>query len=265
MNRANTSARAITLDRASLGQVMNHTDEDPATGIEQFGDFPAEQIGGAVLYAETEGALCLPKDVEMIVLVLRRSADAVVISLRESDAVRASQNLADRSDAGLSNERQVSGWIAETSSLIPADAHTFDGLCKTLDAVCEQATRLLPSLDALLDGEQRLLDEIAEPLTVLTYNLRARLACFRSSVEAITAGDPDHTREVWPTLITTLEAGESSEDWDGDRQIAYQVDPVGRPHLARQLLAARTDLVTAGCLTPADLPDPDRGFGAYLG
>lgn len=58
------------------------------------------------------------------------------------------------------------------------------------------ANGLLASLKALLDGEELLIDLIAVPLTVLTYNDRARLASYRSNVEEITEGDPDQTRNV---------------------------------------------------------------------
>jgi len=69
---------------------------------------------------------------------------------------------------------------------------------------------------------------------------------------------------VWPLLIEALERGEASEDWDGDRQRAFHLQPGGEPHLARQLADARTAVIAAGKVTQDALPDPDGGFEGYL-
>ena len=264
MSRPNTAARAVTFDRARLEEAMCHTREEPAAGMEDFGDYAAEQIAGAVLYAEQERALSRPEDIEMIVQALRPSADAVTISLRESFAARASQSAIGRAAAGLPRERQVSSWSTPTSVLMPEHSETFEGVCETLGAVCEEATRLLPCLDALRDGEDMLMSLISAPLTVLTYNDRGRLASYRANVGDVTEGDPDQAKMSWALLIETLERGEADEDWDGSRQRAFRLQPNGEPHLARQLHALREELIAAGDASAEQLPEPDDGLDAYL-
>jgi hypothetical protein len=243
--------RAFRLDRRALAASLGLEDDDGECGLERFGDTPAEQVAGAVLHAEENGALVIPEGMELHMLKLDAATNAV--ALRETHIAR-------RVAAGLPTERQVTTWSIELASLPDGDETPFGALCVTLEEVCREANQLLPSFHAMLAGEQLL----SEPLTVLTYDLRARLASFRSSVEGITKGDPDRTRKVWPALVAALENGEGDEDWDGNRQTAYKVEPAGTPHLARQLVAARTELLSTGHLTLEALPDPERGFDAYL-
>ena len=264
MNQLATPKRAITFDRARLADVMCHSEEEPASGVEQFGDHPADQIARAVLHAEQEHALSWPAEIDVIVTVLQRSASAVVISLRESNDAITGEHLQARRDADLLTQRQVSTWSIAISQLMPENADTFDGLCKTLEAVCEEVTRLLPTFDALLDGEQRLIERIAEPLTVLKYDTDGRLGSYPSSVDGLTDGDAEQARILWPLLVEALEDGLANDEWDGDRQRAYLVEDIDRPHLARQLFALRDDLIANGDASAEQLPEPNDGLAAYL-
>jgi hypothetical protein len=92
----------------------------------------------------------------------------------------------------------------------------------------------------------------------------ARLNCYRSSVGALTEGDADQARALWPQLITTLEEGEDNGEWDGDRQRAYSVEDRDRPHLARQMIALREELISNAQATAAQLPEPAAGLDSSL-
>ena len=69
---------------------------------------------------------------------------------------------------------------------------------------------------------------------------------------------------LWPLLITALEDGLANDEWDGDRQRAYSVEARDRPHLARQMLAVREELVSQGRASIEELPDPTDGFDSFL-
>ena len=208
MPQINANPDEFTLDRERLTAKMLD-DYGELVGIDSFGESDPERIAQATRYATYGGAVACPAEITMIVDALPPAAGAVILSLCESHEVRAHQGMRRRIDAGLSNERQVSLWSLETEHLIGKDAG-FLGFCSTVEHVCAEATKLLPSFRAMLDGEQQLLDRIAEPLTVLTYDTRARLNCYRSSVEALTEGDADQARALWPRLTATLEEGEDT-------------------------------------------------------
>ena len=253
----------FTLDRERLTAKMLEDHGEPI-GIDAFGESDPERIAGAIRYATHGGAVTCPSEISMIVDALPPVAASVILSLCESHEVRAHQGMQRRIDAGLSDERQISMWSLETESLIDRDNAEFEGLCSTLEAVCAEATKLLPSLRALLDGEQRLLDRIAEPLTVLTYDTGARLNCHRSSVEELTQGDAEQARALWSQLITTLEEGEDNGEWDGDRQRAFTIEDRDRPYLARQMVAVREELVSQCRVSAEELPNPAQGFDSFL-
>lgn len=255
-------ADEFTLDRERLTAKMLEDYGEPV-GIDAFGESDPERIAGAIRYATYGGTVTCPAEITMIVDALPPTAAAVILSLCESHEVRAHQGMQRRIEAGLSNERQVSLWSLETEHLI-GDEAGFQGLCSAVEQVCAEATKLLPSFRAMLDGEQQLLDRIAEPLTVLIYDTRARLSCHRSSVQALTEGDADQARALWPQLIATLEEGEDNGEWDGDRQRSYSVEDRDRPHLARQMLALREELISNGHATAAQLPEPVAGLDSYL-
>jgi hypothetical protein len=262
MPQINASPDEFTLDRDRVTAKMLEDYGEPV-GIDSFGESDPERIAQAIRYATYSGAVTCPAEITMIVDAQPPTAGAVILSLCESHEVRAHQGMQRRIDAGLSDERQVSLWSLETEHLIGEDTG-FLGFCATVERVCAEATKLLPSFRAMLDGEQQLLDRIAEPLTVLTYDTRARLNCYRSSVQALTEGDADQARALWPQLITTLEEGEDNGEWDGDSQRAYSVEVRDRPHLVRQMLALREELISNGRATAAQLPEPVAGLDSYL-
>jgi len=262
MPQINANPDEFRLDRERLTAKMLDDYGEPV-GIDAFGESDPERIAQATRYATDGGAVACPAEITMIVDALPSVAAAVILSLCESHEVRAYQGMQRRTDAGLSNERQVSLWSLETEHLIGEDAG-FQGFCSAVERVCAEATNLLPSFRAMLDGEQQLLDRIADPLTVLTYDTRARLSCYRSSVQALTEGDADQARALWPQLITTLEEGEDKGEWDGDRQRTYSVEDRDRPHLARQMIALREELISNAQATAAQLPEPIAGFDSYL-
>jgi hypothetical protein len=251
------------LDRGVLADSLQaEGDADEGCGLQHFGETPGEQIAGAVQHAELEQALHIPDGVDLDVLKLAPTANAVILTIRETfEAATAKHEK--RRTAGLPRERQIASWRIEPGWLSDGGAPTFGDLCSTLEEVCNVANALLGSLKALLDGEQLLMELIAAPLTVLSYNSRARLASYRANVEDVTEGDADHARNVWPLLIETLEHGEAEEEWDGDRQRAFHLQPGGEPHLARQLVQLRNTLQAAGKLTPGELPDPTGGFESW--
>ena len=251
------------LDRGVLADSLHaEGDADEGCGLQHFGETPGEQIAGAVQHAELEQALHIPDGVDLDVLKLAPAANAVILTIRETFEA-ATAKLEKRKTAGLPRERQIASWTIEPGWLSDGDALTFGDLCSTLEEVCNLANALLASLKALLDGEQLLMELIAAPLTVLTYNSRARLASFRANVEDVTEGDADQARNVWLLLIEALERGEAEEEWDGDRQRAFHLQPGGEPHLARQLVELRNTLQAAGKLTPGELPDPTGGFESW--
>jgi hypothetical protein len=251
------------VDRDVLAESVDVEDaRDEDARIQDFGETSAEQIAGAVMHAELAKALIVPDGLQLEVLKLVPQADAVVLAIRETHEAAAERHERRRA-AGLPIERQLATWHIDAAWLLDRDASTFRGLCSTLEAVCTTANGLVPGLRALLDGEETLLDLIAEPLTVLTYNNRARLGSYRSSVEDLTQGDPAQARDLWPLLIETLERGEAAEDWDGDRQRTFQLEGGGERYLARQLCDLSTRLVREGA-APEDLPEPDDGFAPYL-
>ena len=161
MPQTKANPDGFTLDRERLTAKLLEDYGEPI-GIDAFGESDPERIAGAIRYATYGGAVTCPAEVSLIVDALPPVTASVILSLCESHEVRAHQGMQRRRDAGLSDERQVSTWCLETESLIARDNAEFQGLCSTLEAVCTEATKLLPSLRALLDGEQRLLDRIAE-------------------------------------------------------------------------------------------------------
>jgi len=262
MPQTNANPDEFTLDRDRLTAKMRD-DYGELVGTDSFGESDPERIAQATRYATYGGAVACPAEITMVVDALPPTAAAVILSLCESHEVRAHQGMQRRIDAGLSDERQVSLWSLETEHLIGKDAG-FLGFCSTVEHVCAEVTKLLPSFRAMLDGEQQLLDRIAEPLTVLTYDTRARLNCYRSSVEALTDGDADQARALWPQLTTTLEEGEDHGEWDGEKQRAYSVEDRDRSHLARQMIALREQLISNAHATAAQLPEPAAGLDSYL-
>jgi hypothetical protein len=69
---------------------------------------------------------------------------------------------------------------------------------------------------------------------------------------------------LWPLLIQTLETGEASEDRDGDRQRTLLLRTGCATGLARELNAARAQLVHDGTVADGVMPDPDGGFARHL-
>ena len=205
-SKKNANPDEFTLDRDRLTAKMLD-DYGELVGIDSFGESDPERIAQATRYATYGGAVACPAEITVVVDALPPTAAAVILSLCESHEVRAHQGMQRRIDAGLSDERQVSLWSLETEHLIGKDAG-YLGFCSTVEHVCAEATKLLPSFRAMLDGEQQLLDRIAEPLTALTYDIRGRLSCYRASVQALTEGDADQARALWPRLTATLEEGE---------------------------------------------------------
>jgi hypothetical protein len=253
------------LDRGVLAESVDaETEEDEDAGIQRFGETPAEQVAGAVQHAELAKALTIPGGLQLDVLTLVPEANAVVLAIRETHEAAAGM-FERRRAAGLPEERELATWRIDTDSLCDEGDRTFGGLCLTLEEVCTIANGLVPSLRALLDGEKTLMDLIDAPLTVLTYTQRGRLSQYHTSVQDLADCDTDHFRMLWPLLIETLERGEAGEDWDGERQRAFQVKPAGERHLARQLQDARAALIQAGTATVQTLPDPDGGFAAHNG
>jgi hypothetical protein len=210
MQQPNANPDEFTLDRERLTAKMLEDYGEPV-GIDSFGESDPERIAQATRYATYGGAVACPAEITMIVDALPPTADAVILSLCESHEVRAHQGMQRRIDAGLSNERQVSLWSLETEHLIGNDAG-FLGFCSTLEHVCAEATKLLPSFRAMLDGEQRLIERIAEPLTVLKYDTHGRLGSYPSSVETATPNKPAssgrcssrHSKTVSPTTSGTV-------------------------------------------------------------
>jgi hypothetical protein len=262
MPQTDANQDAFTLDRERLTAKMLEDYGEPV-GIDSFGESDPERIAQATRYATYGGAVACPAEITMIVDALPPTAAAVILSLCESHEVRAHQGMQRRADAGLSDERQVSLWSLETEHLIGNDTG-FLGFCATVEHICAEATKLLPSFRALLDGEQRLIERVAEPLTVLTYDSHGRLGSYFSSVEGLTDGDAEQARVLWPLLVDALQDGLANDEWDGDRQRAYSVEPNDRRHLARQLLALRNALITNGDASAEQLPEPEDGLAAYL-
>ena len=256
--------KGFRLSRTVLAESVDAESEaDANTGSPRFGETSAERIAGAVMHAELAKALTIPDGLQLEVFKLVAEADAVVLAIRETHEAAAGM-FERRRAAGLPVERQLATWHIEGAWLLGGDDGTFGGMCVMLEEVCTIANGLVPSLRALLTGEEMLLALLAEPLTVLTYNLRAQLGRYRTSVDGLTERDAGQTRDLWPLLIETLERGEASEDWDGDRQRAFQLEAGGARHLARQLADARTALVQAGTATLETLPEPVGGFAAHL-
>jgi hypothetical protein len=254
----------FALDRVALADSLGAAEEqDEDCGIQQFGETPVEQIAGAFLHAEESKALRIPDGVDLYALKLTPAADSVILAIRETHEA-ASSKAAARQAAGLPSERQIASWTIDTGWLSDTNDQTFLGLCQTIENICETANGLMPVLRALLDGEDMLLALIATPLTVLTYNNRGRFTTYRASVVDATEGDVDHAKLLWPLLIEALDRGEASEDWDGERQRAFHLQPRCERHLVRQLVELRDGLVTHGKATLRELPDPDGGFEQHL-
>jgi hypothetical protein len=253
------------LDRAALADSIGAEREgDEDCGIQRFGDTPVEQIACALLHAENGKAMQTPAGVDLYALKLLPEANALILAIRESPQVSA-LTLERRKAVGLPAERQVASWPIDSGWLSDAGDRTFLGLCLTLEEVCAIANGLMPALRALLDGEQMLLDRVEQPLNVLTYNLRGRQTSQRYSVQDLAEWDTETTITLWPLLIEALEAGESSEEWDGDRQRSFIVVDHAERYLARQLVQARTAVLDAGTVRADALPDPHGGFEQHLG
>lgn len=255
---------AFRLDRVALADSLGAAEEENEDcGIQGFGETRVEQIAGALVYAENSKALIAPDGVDLHALKLVPDANALVVAIRESPDA-AAPKAREREEAGLPGERQIASWTIEPGWLSDPEDRTFLGLCLTLENVCDVANGLMPSLRALLDGEEILMGLASVPLTVLTYNSRARFGCYRSSVADATEFDADQARMLWPLLIETLQTGEATEEWDGDRQRGFLLQEHAERHLARQLVQLREELAAAGKATVAELPDPTGGFESYL-
>jgi hypothetical protein len=234
-------------------------DSDAEFNLRRFGATPAEQISSIVTHAETGDALNAPPDTELH--VIQATATAVILAIREHETFTAAGE--DRHDAGFPIQRQLASWHIDTDLFIGREASTFGDLHRTLEEICGVANDLLPSLRALQAGERHLASLKAEPLRLLTYNNRGRLTCSHTSADALIEGDAEVAESLWPLLIATLEHGEASEDWDGERQRALQLRAGGAQHLARQLHSLRVAFVHLNTSTQQALPDPDGGYERY--
>jgi hypothetical protein len=192
----------FTFDRGVLARSLGaDSDEDPR-GQVGFGDAPADQIAGAVSHAEVSGALKTP--VAVALYVIPATPDSVMLTVRETHEVAAPRRQA-RAELGLPDERQLASWEIESGWLTDGHVDTFGALCDTLQEVCRVANGLLPSLQALLDGEQRLIDLAEEPLTVITYTNRGRLTTYPVALDDLTEHDSERTKNLWPHLLDALE------------------------------------------------------------
>jgi hypothetical protein len=149
MSQTYTNPDEFRLDRERLTAKMLEDYGEPV-GIDSFGESDPERIAQATRYAIYGGAVACPAEITMIVDALPPTAGAVILSLCESHEVRDHQGMQRRIDAGLSNERQLSTWSLETEHLIGKDTG-FLGFCSTLEQICAEATKLLPSFRAMLD------------------------------------------------------------------------------------------------------------------
>ncbi|MGA2163343.1 MAG: hypothetical protein ABSH36_02610 [Solirubrobacteraceae bacterium] len=253
----------FALDRRCLAESLGVRDEDhEESGLERFGETPAEQIAGAIDHAERSGALVIPDGVELITMKLAPEARYVSLALRETYEVW-ERDFAVRAAAGLPLERQLTTWSIDPSEA--EDVRTYGDLCHGLEEVCRYANELMPSLRALLDGEQRLLDLVTKPLLILTYHPDGWFTTSPSGVEELTEEDPRRIIDSWPGLLEVLERGDSRAESIGRGEVrAYHLKPEGESHLARQLVEARALVLESGDRDAAGVPEPAGGLHSYI-
>jgi hypothetical protein len=261
-HRGCTSAATtnFTFDRFQLARTLKVADHPTSWGLGAFGDSPAQQIAGAVTCAQESRTITEPDGVHLQVYAIDGSRIAIALC----DRPPAPTQHQVRAAAGLPRYRHV-GTSRHWTDLKPAAKRgTFTGTCEAIEHVLLAADDLTPAVGALLLGEARWISLHAEPLRVLAYNSRGRLATHTTSVSHL-AQDAPTLVDLWPLLIEALDTGEATEDWDGDQQRTLLLRSGGETHLARQLNAARARLVHAGGAADGVLPDPHGGLGRYLG
>lgn len=258
--RACAAASNFTLDRILFARYLNVADEPTSWGLGAFGDSPAHQVAGAVSCAKEARTITAPDGVHLEVYAIDGSRIVLVLS----DRPPASAELRARAAAGLPLYRHI-GVRRHWSALKPAAKRgTFTGTCEAIEHVLVAADDLAPAVGVLQLGEVHRVSRHAEPLRVLTYNSRGRLATYTTSVSQLTEDDPEQVVNLWPLLIEALETGEAAEDWDGDRQRTFLLRADSETHLARQLSAARAHLLHTGAVAAEVLPDPAGGFDRYI-
>jgi len=245
----------FSIDQKRLSELFGPDEENAACRLDRYGETPSEAIEGIVRVAQEAQGLVAPETVELHTLC--PSPVSVVIAIRETNL----EHQQHRAVAGFPAQRQVASWRMDAAQLRDGHGETFAELVGTLQNVCTEANALFPALAALIDGEKRVLYVIAKPIRVLTYDSRGRRGIYSAAVDDLTDNAVDLGRAVWPLLIETLETGEATEDWDGDRQRALQLRYGATPHLARQLLDLRRRLAEHGV---GDLPQADPSLDTYL-
>lgn len=259
-DRASAANSNFTLDRIQFARHLNVAEEPTSWGLGAFGDSPAHQVAGAVTCAKEARTITEPDGVHLTVYATDGSRVVIVFSDRPPTPAE----LRARAAAGLPRCRHI-GTTRRWTSLKPAAKRgTFTGTCEAIEHVLVAADDLTPAVGVLQLGEVHRVSLQTEPLRVLTYNSRGRLATYTASVSQLTEGDPKHVVDLWPLLIEALETGEAAEDWDGDQQRTFLLRAGGETHLARQLNAARAQLVHGGAVAAAVVPDPAGGFSRYI-
>lgn len=246
------------LDRSKLKRHLERSQRQ--RGLAACGDTPASQIAQAVKLALAVDAV-LPRDQALpaVIASTRTELAIAVLDLTPSDA-----QMHARATAGLPCYRHIGCWRQTRELTTVSPRNTFDGMCEAIGHVLAAANELLPALAALHLGEVHTFSLIAQPLRVLTYNLRARLSTETCGVSDLAQDDPERTIELWPLLIEALETGEAAEDWDGDRQRTLLLRTGGATALAQQMNAARAALVHVGAVADGVLPDPQGGFARHI-
>ncbi len=263
VNQRHTSAVTtnFTLDRIQFARHLKIAqDGGPSWGLGAFGDGPAHQVAGAVTCAKEARTITEPDGVHLTVDAINASRVAIVLDDRPPTPAQ----LHARAGAGLPRYRHV-GTNRHWTSLKPAAKRgTFTGTCEAIEHVLLAADDLTPAVSAIQVGEAHWISLHAEPLRVLTYNSRGRLATHSTSVSELTEDGPKQAVDLWPLLIEALETGEATEDWDGDQQRTLLLRVGGDAALARQMNAARAQLVHTGAVADGVLPDPAGGFARHF-
>jgi hypothetical protein len=204
MPQPTAATTTFMLDRSVLAEAA-----EPDCGtLPDFGEHESESVRAAALFAVEKGAITGPDGIELELVALRRSADAVIIALRPAagrDPVLANP------DGPLTFERMLASWRIPLDRILPEDQSDFKGLCIALESVCEEANLLMPHYRALLAGEQA------------STNTAAAVNLLRSAEQEVALTDPVAARALTDAL---KRAGGSSQESSPSARCALREVPV---------------------------------------
>ena len=263
MPQTNAKPDEFTLDRDRLTAKMLD-DYGELVGIDSFGESDPERIAQATRYATYGGAVACPAEITMIVDALPPTAACGdPLTLREPRGTRPPGNAAAhrrrpvQRTPGLAVEprdraphrqgRRVSGVLLDSRARMRRS---------------DQAAAVIPC-DARRGATATRPDRRAAHGPHIRHSCSPELLPLKRAKRSPKVTQTRHGRCGRSSSPRSRRA-RTTGNGTASRQRAYSVEDRDRPHLARQMLALREELISKGQATAAQLPEPAAGLDSYL-